>query len=66
MLELRGVSSGYGAIEALRGIDLRVAKGEVVALIGPSGSGKSTVTGMIGFVLEQLGADPFAARPARP
>lgn len=51
ILELRGVSSGYGAIEALRGIDLRVGRGEVVTLIGANGAGKSTtlrnITGLV-------------------
>jgi branched-chain amino acid transport system ATP-binding protein len=51
MLELRNVSSSYGAIEALRGIDLRVARGEVVTLIGANGAGKSTtlrnITGLV-------------------
>ena len=51
MLELRDVSSGYGAIEALRGINLSVDQGEVVTLIGANGAGKSTtlrnVTGLV-------------------
>ena len=51
MLELRDVSSRYGAIEALRGINLSVDKGEVVTLIGANGAGKSTtlrnVTGLV-------------------
>ena len=51
MLELRDVSSGYGAIEALRGIDLSVDQGEVVTLIGTNGAGKSTtlrnITGLV-------------------
>jgi branched-chain amino acid transport system ATP-binding protein len=42
MLELRNVSSGYGAIEAVKSIDLRIEKGEVVTLIGANGAGKST------------------------
>jgi branched-chain amino acid transport system ATP-binding protein len=51
MLELRDVSSGYGAIEALRGISIRVGQGEVVTLIGANGAGKSTtlrnITGLV-------------------
>jgi branched-chain amino acid transport system ATP-binding protein len=51
MLELRDVSSGYGAIEALRGISLSVHRGEVVTLIGANGAGKSTtlrnITGLV-------------------
>jgi ABC-type polar amino acid transport system ATPase subunit len=40
---LRGVSKRYGEVIALEGINLEVAAGEVVVLIGPSGSGKSTL-----------------------
>ena len=51
MLELRDVTSGYGAIEALRGINLSVEQGEVVTLIGTNGAGKSTtlrnITGLV-------------------
>jgi len=42
MLELVGVKSGYGPIEALKGIALQVGEGEIVALIGANGAGKST------------------------
>ncbi|MGK9170879.1 amino acid ABC transporter ATP-binding protein [Inquilinus limosus] len=43
MIELKGVRKRFGAVEVLKGIDARVAKGEVVCIIGPSGSGKSTI-----------------------
>jgi branched-chain amino acid transport system ATP-binding protein len=51
LLELQGVSSGYGRIRVLDGVTLEVREGEIVALIGANGAGKSTllntVMGMI-------------------
>lgn len=43
MLEIGGLHSGYGRIEALHGIDVSVAQGEIVALIGANGAGKTTL-----------------------
>ena len=43
LLSLSGVTAFYGAIQALRGIDLTVEKGEIVTLIGANGAGKSTL-----------------------
>ncbi len=43
LISLRGIGKRFGAHQALRGIDLDVAPGSVVVLIGPSGSGKSTL-----------------------
>ncbi|MCW3475275.1 amino acid ABC transporter ATP-binding protein [Rhodovastum sp. RN2-1] len=43
MIEIEGLHKHFGSLHVLRGIDLRVAKGEVICIIGPSGSGKSTL-----------------------
>ena len=42
-VELRGVHKRFGAVHALRGIDLEVAQGECFGLLGPNGAGKSTL-----------------------
>ena len=47
LVSIEGASKTYGDIEALRGLDLRVAAGEVVGLLGPNGAGKTTTVRML-------------------
>jgi ABC-2 type transport system ATP-binding protein len=42
-IEVRGLRKSYGSLEAVRGVDLEVRRGEVFALLGPNGAGKTTI-----------------------
>lgn len=50
MLEVRGVTKSFGTLEVLKGIDLCVRQGDVVAILGPSGSGKTTLLRCLNFL----------------
>ncbi len=43
MIELKNLHKSFGDVHVLRGIDLKIEKGQIVTIVGPSGSGKSTV-----------------------
>jgi branched-chain amino acid transport system ATP-binding protein len=47
MLEIAGLRGGYGQVEVLRGIDLHLRPGEIVALLGSNGAGKSTLNNTV-------------------
>ncbi len=58
-IHIEGLRKRYGegdtAVDALKGVEMRVAPGEVVGLVGPSGSGKSTLLKCLGAVIEPSG-----------
>ncbi len=73
-VEMRGIRKSFGALEVLKGVDLRIAPGEVIGLVGDNGAGKSTLMKMLagavtpdaGSILidgeEMTGAGPRVAR----
>jgi polar amino acid transport system ATP-binding protein len=57
MVELRGIELSYGTLRVLKGVDLSVHKGQVVAIIGPSGSGKTTLLRCINYLAVPNGGE---------
>ncbi len=55
MLDVRGLRAGYGVIEILRGVDLSVGAGEIVALLGSNGAGKSTLNNNLSGLYRPFG-----------
>ncbi len=48
MIQLEGITKSFGNLQVLRGIDLKVERGEVVSIVGPSGAGKTTLLQIMG------------------
>ena len=68
VISVRDLRKSYGGLEAVRGIDLEVRRGEVFAFLGPNGAGKTTTTEILegyrergGGEIEVLGEDPAGA-----
>ncbi|MCQ4160199.1 ABC transporter ATP-binding protein [Roseomonas sp. GC11] len=51
MLEVKGLHAGYGVVEVLRGIDMAVSRGEIVAVLGANGVGKTTLNKVFSGVI---------------
>jgi branched-chain amino acid transport system ATP-binding protein len=64
VLEVKGLAAGYGALDIVRGLDLVVEQGEIVALLGANGAGKTTVLKTISGILDpQKGSIEFLGKP---
>lgn len=57
ILEVRGLKVAYGGIQAVKGIDLQVRKGELVSLIGANGAGKTTTLNTLAGVVPHNGGE---------
>lgn len=55
MLEVRNLDAGYGQVQVLRGIDIDVQEGEIVAVLGSNGAGKSTLNNNISGLFKPFG-----------
>src|SRR5260370_38914389 len=68
-IEVRGLTKSYGAVRAVRGVDLTVERGQIFALLGPNGAGKTTTVEILegyrsrdGGTVKVLGYDPARQR----
>jgi len=66
MLTVRNLAVRYGAIQAVRGIDLDIAQGEIIALIGSNGAGKTTVARAVAGLLPYRGEITFEGEVLKP
>ncbi len=48
MIDISNITKSFGSLQVLKGIDLHIAKGEIVSVVGPSGAGKTTLLQIIG------------------
>ena len=65
LLDIAGLSTGYGKIGVLRGVDMTVGAGEVVALLGPNGAGKTTLLRAVSGLLPWSGQRAFRRARSR-
>jgi len=57
MIDIRQITKSFGDLQVLKGIDLHIAKGEIVSIVGPSGAGKTTLLQIMGTLEKPDGGD---------
>lgn len=69
MIKAKGITKSFGALQVLRGVDLEIVRGEVVAIVGASGAGKTTLLQILGTLSAPDsgtvlldGVDPFSLK----
>ena len=50
MIEVKNLRKSFGDLELIKGVDLKINKGDVISIIGPSGSGKTTLLRCMNFL----------------
>jgi ABC-type branched-subunit amino acid transport system ATPase component len=59
MLEIEGLSAGYGGIPVLNGVTIRIETGEFAAIVGPNGAGKTTLFKTISGIVRSMAGRVF-------
>ena len=58
-IEVKDLKKNFGTLQAVRGVNFAIVKGEIFSLLGPNGAGKSTTISMLSGLLEPSGGDAF-------
>lgn len=66
VLEVRGLSAGYGAVTVVRDLDISLGGGDVLAILGPNGAGKTTVMATLAGLLPRLQGEVLVSGKALP